>query len=357
MRREFQQPLFAAYVDIKAAFDSLDRDVLWFLLRGIGVPAKYSNIIKDLYTNTTCRVRVDGSLSDSFPTTSGVRQGCVLAPNLFNIAIDYWLIRAFNRCPDLGSNFHHQFTDLDYADDIVLFANTVALLADALTTLSEEASPLGLSISWAKTKLQSLSDFLPQPPSRVIVNDNEVETVRVHLPRRKDHQRLLVGSRNCSSDAARSWRLWSFISSVAKSQNHRVDQDTHIQRLCAANPPLRQRIVVIVECRQQPHQRLPSFLPSLHPRHTMVRPNKKQRSVCPSKSPCPHHYQHSQGQTPASRTRGASGRRRACQACSRCGFSSTPDWLVSPSQTSSTLLGGSNRDHPDHGIDTWPAHL
>ncbi len=90
-RREFRQPLFSAFVDLRAAFDSLDRRALWLLLQGIGVPPKLLNIIRDLYSDTTCRIRADGSLSDPFPTTSGVRQGCVAAPNLFNIAVDYWL--------------------------------------------------------------------------------------------------------------------------------------------------------------------------------------------------------------------------------------------------------------------------
>ena len=75
--------------------------------------------------------------------------------------------RAINRCSDLASDFHYPLTDIDYADDDVLFANSVALLADALTKLSEKVSPLGLSISWIKTKHQS----------SVFVNDNEVETV------------------------------------------------------------------------------------------------------------------------------------------------------------------------------------
>lgn len=66
-------------------------------------------------------------------------------------------------------------TDSDYVDDVVLFANSVAMLADVLTKRSDEAIPLGLSISWTKTKLHSLSDFLPT--STVIVNDNNVETV------------------------------------------------------------------------------------------------------------------------------------------------------------------------------------
>ena len=53
IRREFHQPLFAAYLDIKATFNSLDTEVMRFLLRGIGVPGKCIKIIRYLNTGTT----------------------------------------------------------------------------------------------------------------------------------------------------------------------------------------------------------------------------------------------------------------------------------------------------------------
>jgi len=58
-------------------------------------------------------------MSDVFYTTSGVRQGCILAPALFCCAID-WLMRHCSGCfgVDVG-NFH--LTDINYADDAVLF--------------------------------------------------------------------------------------------------------------------------------------------------------------------------------------------------------------------------------------------
>ena len=175
-RREFQRPLFAAYVDLKAAFDSLDRNALWLLLQCNGVPNKYLNILRNLYTDNTCRVRGENSVSDPFPSTSGVRQGCVAAPNLFNVAVDYWLSGTLERCHDPGVTYHHRLTDLCYADDIVLLSSLLDTFGETLTILEEEASPLGLSINWMKTKIQSLSDFLPPPPRELRINSNCVET-------------------------------------------------------------------------------------------------------------------------------------------------------------------------------------
>jgi len=119
--------LDVAYIDIKSAFDSVDRVALWKALRGSGMPPFLLQLIhvRDLHTGTTARVRTPQGMSDVFYTTSGVRQGCILAPALFWLcdccAIDC-LMRHCSGCfgVDVG-NFH--LTDINYADDAVLFTD------------------------------------------------------------------------------------------------------------------------------------------------------------------------------------------------------------------------------------------
>ena len=89
IHREFRQPLNVAYVDLKAAFDSVDREALWKALTGIGVPKTLLDLIKDLHSGTTGRIRLGNQLSGKFKTTSGVRQGCILAPALFYCAMEW----------------------------------------------------------------------------------------------------------------------------------------------------------------------------------------------------------------------------------------------------------------------------
>ena len=67
----FNQPLYVAYVDLKSAFDSVDRAAIWKALRSTGVPQIILNLIKDLYTGTQSRVRVKGHLSEPFSSISG----------------------------------------------------------------------------------------------------------------------------------------------------------------------------------------------------------------------------------------------------------------------------------------------
>ena len=76
----YRQPLYAAYI---AAFDSLNRNSHRNILKNIGIPPKLVDIIKPLYSSTHSVVRVNGTLYEALSISSGVRQGCVLAANLF----------------------------------------------------------------------------------------------------------------------------------------------------------------------------------------------------------------------------------------------------------------------------------
>ena len=89
---------------------------------------------------------------------TGVRQGCVLAPSLFSACVD-WIIGQVVRRTSCGVSFGDvRITDLDYADNVVILAETKETLPEALETLSEESEPLGLRVSWIKTKIQAFGD-------------------------------------------------------------------------------------------------------------------------------------------------------------------------------------------------------
>jgi len=72
-----------AYVNLKASFDSVDRNVLWLLLASSGLPPEIINLFKAHYTGTLSCVRVNGYDSQrNFSVLNGVRQGCVVASDL-----------------------------------------------------------------------------------------------------------------------------------------------------------------------------------------------------------------------------------------------------------------------------------
>ena len=69
LTREFERPLHVAYVDIKSAFDSVDRDALWKALKAVGVPPILLQLIQDLHVGSASTVRIGSDVSNPFSTT------------------------------------------------------------------------------------------------------------------------------------------------------------------------------------------------------------------------------------------------------------------------------------------------
>nr|VZI11087.1 unnamed protein product [Spirometra erinaceieuropaei] len=84
----YQQPTAVCFVYFVAASDSIRRESLWRIMALDGVPPKIGAMIEAYYRSTTARVLVHKNLSQAFGIRSGVRQGCILSPILFNCAIE-----------------------------------------------------------------------------------------------------------------------------------------------------------------------------------------------------------------------------------------------------------------------------
>ena len=103
--QEQNTDLYSTYVDLTKAFDLVSRDGLFRILDKVGCPPKLKNFIESFHTGMKGTVQFNGSLSESFPIKSGVKQGCVLAPTLFGIFFSMLLKRAFGSS-SLGIKLH-----------------------------------------------------------------------------------------------------------------------------------------------------------------------------------------------------------------------------------------------------------
>ena len=92
-------------------------------------------------------------MSSFFPVNTGVRQGCVLAPSLFNTCMDWVLGRVVEQSHCGASAGNTEITDLVFVDDAAIFAESLEVLVVTLETLHGEVKPLGLKVSLAKTKV------------------------------------------------------------------------------------------------------------------------------------------------------------------------------------------------------------
>ena len=100
---EWNSSLYVNFVDYEKAFDSLDRETLWKILRHYGMPMKLVNMIKNSYEGMSCRVIHDGQLTENFEIRTGVRQECLLSPFLFILAID-WIMKTETKGKEMESS-------------------------------------------------------------------------------------------------------------------------------------------------------------------------------------------------------------------------------------------------------------
>ena len=102
----------------------MNQDALWRILGLHGVPPKLINLMSKIYSGTESAVRCGGTISDIFPVVTGVRQGCVQDPTLFSAGMD-WVLGRMSERSSCGASFGNvKISDLDFADDAVIFAET-----------------------------------------------------------------------------------------------------------------------------------------------------------------------------------------------------------------------------------------
>ena len=149
-----RKPIYACFVDLKKAYDTVWREGLFFkLLYEYKINPKFVRILISLYQNLHGCVKINGEISDKFKISIGLRQGCNLSPMLFNLYIDdlnRLLIRANNDPVTLnGINI----TSLMYADDMMLLSSSESGLQKSLNVLSAYCEKWQLVVNTNKTKI------------------------------------------------------------------------------------------------------------------------------------------------------------------------------------------------------------
>ena len=144
--------LYAAFIDFKAAFDTVNRKKLMAMMEKLGIPKYLVQAIDGIYRKTI--YHLEGT---SFETDQGLRQGCPLSPLLFAIYtsdMDAVLRKWQSGGIVVGRQKIHM---LAYADDVVILAHTPEELKDMLSCLLRYATARNLILSTEKSKVMRFS--------------------------------------------------------------------------------------------------------------------------------------------------------------------------------------------------------
>ena len=87
--REFQKNIYSCFIDYAKAFDWVDHNKLWKILKEMGIPNNLTCLLRSLYECQKATVRTRNGTTDWFQIGKGIHQGCILSPCLFNLYAEY----------------------------------------------------------------------------------------------------------------------------------------------------------------------------------------------------------------------------------------------------------------------------
>ena len=117
-----KKALYFCFLDLKKAFDTVIRKILFYKLSTAGIRGKILRVIQNLFTSNPANVSIDGFLSPEFTINRGVLQGSKLGPILFNLFIND-LLEELNLSNHGATIGQIHVAALGFADDIVLISD------------------------------------------------------------------------------------------------------------------------------------------------------------------------------------------------------------------------------------------
>ena len=123
--REFQKNIYFCFIDYAKAFDCVDHNTLWKILKEMGIPDHLTCLLRNLYAGQKATVRTGHGTTGWLQIGKGVRQACILSPCLFNLYTEYiiWNTRLFEAPPRIKIA-RRNINNLRYADDNTLMAES-----------------------------------------------------------------------------------------------------------------------------------------------------------------------------------------------------------------------------------------
>ena len=154
--REFQKNIYFCFIDYTKAFDCVDHNKLWKILKEMGIPDHLICLLRNLYAGQEATVRTKHGTTDWFQIGKLVCQGCILSPCLFNVYAEYIMQNAGLDEAQAGIKIAgRNINNLRHADDTTLMAESEELKS-LLMKVKEESEKVGLEFNIQNTRSRHL---------------------------------------------------------------------------------------------------------------------------------------------------------------------------------------------------------
>ena len=149
--REFQKNIYFCFTDYAKAFDCVNHNKLWKILKEMGIPDHLTCVLRNLYASQEATVRTGHRTTDWFQIGKGICQGCILSPCLFNLYAEYIMRNAGLDEAQVGIKIaRRNLNTLRYADDTTLMTESEEELKNHLMKVKEESEKVGLKLNIQK---------------------------------------------------------------------------------------------------------------------------------------------------------------------------------------------------------------
>uniref|UniRef100_A0A8D8VC16 Craniofacial development protein 2 n=1 Tax=Cacopsylla melanoneura TaxID=428564 RepID=A0A8D8VC16_9HEMI len=151
--RDVNCDVFVCFIDYQKAFDRVQHGKMMEVMQKTGLDAKDLNIIINLYWNQSANIRLEGECTEDIEILRGVRQGCVLSPTIFNLYSEYIFKEALENSEEGILLNGERISNIRYADDTVLMANTPQQLQNLIDRVARASATYNMKLNTSKTKI------------------------------------------------------------------------------------------------------------------------------------------------------------------------------------------------------------
>lgn len=167
-----KKELYFMFLDLSAAFDRVNRSIVWNCLRLLNVPEKLMRVIENLYKTVKGTVQMNGEISETFEMERGIKQGDSLSPLLFIILMDRIM-----KNTKIKTRKYQMLLGYNKIDNL-LIAETKTNIEKLAQIWNEEIERMGLKLNIDKCKVMIMNKReITNSPKEIFIKDHKIQDV------------------------------------------------------------------------------------------------------------------------------------------------------------------------------------